>query len=388
MSISVRDLMNFSVFHSAKIITGKEGLGNKVTRVNFMGVTTREVNEMTDVDIHDLVNDGDFYISGNVFFKRKTVDYYDEFHNLIKQSSSGICIVGYTPGDIDDRILKLCDSHNYPIISLASKTPFSSLVDVIMNAIIRDRLDKRVDFILHKIMNTNCDTKQILDYLEEINPNLYDNFMTLYISTQKEDVTNFIRDRFELNNNSSLIYKYGNGTLLMITSRSNNKNFFIKEIENFKYLIRNHFVEVHIGISDLFNSLKNFKTSVNEAILSNKLAVSRNYFALMHNDLEMEGWLNKMKTDKDMLKYMNQTLKPIYEYEKEHPMDLIKTIEIFVKCEGNYKKMAAELFIHDNTVRYRMEKIKEILNINNSKVSLYSRLNIAVKLSEIIGLDM
>lgn len=386
MSVLIRDLLNFKEFETAKVIAGERGLSNELSRVNFLELTIKEFQEKLGLDVGQFVSVGDFYLTSSQFLGKKNVDFYEEFSYLIKQRSSGICIVGYKEGLINERILKLVNDNGYPIISLDFRTPYSNIIDVVMNAIIRDKLDKHVDNILHRIMNFDCDYKQIITYLEEINPNLKDNFVTLFIGVPNNNLTNMIRNRIWTENREILVHKLNRGTLVMITTREDDHKTLTREVEKLKKLITSHFSCVNMGISDYYGNRKYFKESVSEAVFAYKYAKKSNAFAIGHSELGIERWLNKLKNDKDLLSYVNDVLKPITDYERDNNIELMKIVKAFVEWEGNYKRISKELYLHENTVRYRMDKIKDILNAGSDKVTLYTKLNIVVKLSDIVNL--
>ncbi|WP_432667051.1 PucR family transcriptional regulator ligand-binding domain-containing protein [Wukongibacter baidiensis] len=386
MSVLIRDLLNFKEFETAKVIAGENGLLNEVLRVNFLELTLQEFKESLCLDVEKFVSVGDFYLTSSHFFDKEDVNFYEEFSYLIKQRSSGICIVGYRDGLIDDSIFKLVNENGYPIISLDYRTAYSNIIDAVMNAIIRDKLDKRIDDILYRIMNSGCDHRQIVEYLEEINPNLKDNYVTLFIGVPNDNLTNMIRNRIWTENREVLVHKLNKGTLVTITTMENDYKILAKEIEKLKTLIIGHFSGVHIGISDYYEDLKYFKESVNEAVFAYKIARKSNVLTMGHRELGIERWLNKLKKDKDLLSYVNDVLKPITDYEKDNNIELMKIVRAFVEYEGNYKSISKELYLHENTVRYRMDKIKDILNVGSDKVTLYTKLNIMVKLSDILDL--
>lgn len=73
--------------------------------------------------------------------------------------------------------------------------------------------------------------------------------------------------------------------------------------------------------------------------------------------------------------YVDQVLGTILEYEKENKIPLIETLLVYIESKFNAKETAGRLFIHYNTVRYRLSILKElnidIVEHNTSYFELY-----------------
>lgn len=48
----------------------------------------------------------------------------------------------------------------------------------------------------------------------------------------------------------------------------------------------------------------------------------------------------------------------------KHREELLETLEVYIECQGNAVEAAQKLFIHRNTLRYRLERLQEILGYN------------------------
>ena len=55
-------------------------------------------------------------------------------------------------------------------------------------------------------------------------------------------------------------------------------------------------------------------------------------------------------------------LKPLTEYDEQHNADYVETLECYLNNGGSVKAVAEEMFIHRNTILYRMTNIKNLLN--------------------------
>ncbi|MCB6492533.1 helix-turn-helix domain-containing protein [Coprococcus catus] len=49
-------------------------------------------------------------------------------------------------------------------------------------------------------------------------------------------------------------------------------------------------------------------------------------------------------------------------YDKAHGDNLLKTLQVYLETCLQYEKTARQLFVHKNTVRYRIAKCQKFLN--------------------------
>ncbi|MBP1988499.1 PucR family transcriptional regulator [Paenibacillus eucommiae] len=74
----------------------------------------------------------------------------------------------------------------------------------------------------------------------------------------------------------------------------------------------------------------------------------------------------------EIVKFVTQWLQPLIDYDHLHEADLIQTLGVFLECDGNYRKTAARMYLHHNTVRYRIQTINRELQcvIQDTKTKL------------------
>jgi purine catabolism regulator len=82
-------------------------------------------------------------------------------------------------------------------------------------------------------------------------------------------------------------------------------------------------------------------------------------FVLEHEELGVYRLLSKLPSD-ELRRHREETLGPLLRYDREHRGALLQTLEAFLRCEGNRVKAAEELFIHYNTLRYRLTQISRL----------------------------
>lgn len=69
------------------------------------------------------------------------------------------------------------------------------------------------------------------------------------------------------------------------------------------------------------------------------------------------------QTNRTLLEqFSEEILAPLLQYDHVHSTLLIPTLTCFLEMNGNYKRASKLLYIHRNTLAYRIEKIEEVLN--------------------------
>ncbi|GGB45801.1 hypothetical protein GCM10011409_24230 [Lentibacillus populi] len=79
----------------------------------------------------------------------------------------------------------------------------------------------------------------------------------------------------------------------------------------------------------------------------------------------------------------NEVLGPIIDYDKNKGTDLLHTLHSYLRNFFNLKETGQELFLHPNSIKYRLKKIMEILNINIHDPDNYMMLYFAFKMGEV-----
>lgn len=99
---------------------------------------------------------------------------------------------------------------------------------------------------------------------------------------------------------------------------------------------------------------------------------------LYYPDLSVYRLLLQLENHIELRTFKKEILGSLIEYEGGG--DLIHTLEVFFEHNGNQSKAAEALFIHRNTMTYRMERIAEItgLDLENTETRLAAHLALQV----------
>jgi purine catabolism regulator len=79
-------------------------------------------------------------------------------------------------------------------------------------------------------------------------------------------------------------------------------------------------------------------------------------FVLEHEELGVYRLLSRLPLE-ELRRHRAEAIGPLLDYDRDHNGALVHTVEVFLRCDRNRVKAAEELFIHYNTLRYRLGQI-------------------------------
>ncbi|MCZ4602236.1 helix-turn-helix domain-containing protein [Streptomyces sp. Lzd4kr] len=82
--------------------------------------------------------------------------------------------------------------------------------------------------------------------------------------------------------------------------------------------------------------------------------------------------------------FVREWLGQLIDYDAEHATELVETLSRYFDCGGNYDDAAATLTVHRSTLRYRLQRIREITDRDLADVDTRLNLQVATRVWKII----
>ena len=96
--------------------------------------------------------------------------------------------------------------------------------------------------------------------------------------------------------------------------------------------------------------------------------------------------LPAMSEDRGELeRFCAETIGPLVAYDEQYETDLVHTLETFLDCDGNVAGSAQRLYTHRHTVRYRLERVREISGLDVGSSDGRERLSLGLKAMRVLG---
>jgi len=97
--------------------------------------------------------------------------------------------------------------------------------------------------------------------------------------------------------------------------------------------------------------------------------------------------LGAMSEDPSELQgFYADTVEPLVAYDEQYETNLVGTLETFLECDGNVQATAAKLFTHRHTVRYRLERARELSGLDVGSTDGRERLSLGLKAMRVLGI--
>jgi DNA-binding PucR family transcriptional regulator len=84
--------------------------------------------------------------------------------------------------------------------------------------------------------------------------------------------------------------------------------------------------------------------------------------------------------------FYDETVAPLVAYDEQYETELVRTLETFLDSDGNVAKTAEKLFTHRHTIRYRLERVKELSGLDVSSTDGRERLSLGLKAMRVLGI--
>lgn len=298
-------------------------------------------------------------------------DILELVEELSAHNSSGLIVnTGFYVKEIPESVKNFCDANDFPLLTVPWEIILADLIkDLTIRIFVQSSTDEQISgALIHAIEQPEAQDLYTRDLLPHYD--LDGTFQVALISTGD-------LDRMDTVERKRIAYRMH----LYLTNLTHNGHFFYyasyfvvimnaigeeeseEILESFADRIRVKMPDrkVYIGVSDQVKDIVNLHLAYKRARAAVEMAVKRGRGLQYFDRMGMYRMLYLIE-DRELLRDLSdKPLAPLIEYDKEHDGEYVATLESYLQCGGSIKAMSEELYIHRNTILYRMANIKKLL---------------------------
>ncbi len=87
----------------------------------------------------------------------------------------------------------------------------------------------------------------------------------------------------------------------------------------------------------------------------------------------------------ELQRFYAETVEPLVAYDDQYETDLVRTVEAFLDNDGNVAGTAQKLFTHRHTIRYRLERVRELSGLDVGSTDGREKLSLGLKAMRVLG---
>lgn len=393
--ITVFDIVTSPNFGHFQIISGEKGIQNPVSGTGIFDWESKS-------DIAKTFRKGEFVIT-TLSIAKDDFDYANDcIKTLILHGVSAICIKEVFFRNLSEDTIQKSDILGVPIFFF-SDTYVDDIVYDVRNLLASDKGELRSNLTpalkeaLGFWYSTGTVPAATGNFIEEkLHPYLSD-FTRCVVAFPKNGkaLAPIMQPSKTNTDERSIIIPYETGILVVLSS-PNPDVFTNQKSLAFLESINVPFSTCWIGASSIVKGTRLMMDNILEAFLAcasailkqnegiegtSKDAVKHSPRAIFNfQPNNVENLLISNCWSESSRRYFLRMNRILNEYDEEHGSDLLGTLSAYIEANGDLVSASKMLFQHANTVRYRIAKIKSLLEIESP--SSYLELYVFVKLME------
>ncbi|MCR5467996.1 MAG: PucR family transcriptional regulator ligand-binding domain-containing protein [Lachnospiraceae bacterium] len=294
--------------------------------------------------------------------------------NLESHHAAGLILnTGYYITEVPKSVMDLCDELDLPLLTVPWNVVLSEMVkDLSVRIFFQGITDEKISAaLIDAIEQPEEREKYVNDLLSVFDVD--GEFQVVLMTTENLDAMDTVERKrigyrlqiYMENISHNAHFFYYDGCFVLIANAVGAETLD-EIIGGFEKRLRRRMPDtpIAVGMGSPVVDISNLHVSYKRALAAVKRAMRKKENRLNFDELGVDRLLLSVK-DKALLEEMGpKLLAPVLEYDREHDGNYEETLYNYLKYDGSIQTVGKVMFIHRNTITYRMNKIRELLGNN------------------------
>lgn len=390
MAVELSKLIEKVSHMDITLIAGKNGLTNMVSWVHMVETT----------EASDFLEGGEIAFSTGVGLNN-SLHILDLVENIRKNKASGVVLnIGPFIENIPQEVIDFGDANDFPIFTVPWKAHLAEIMRIFSYMITKSEQAHLA--IAAAFKNAISFPKQEELYVVPLSQHGYNknwNYYACVTHITDSSHQSISQERLEficLNIDTHLQHRkyekfvifYNDNLLVAITGNYSGEKMdaFTHDIHEYlsSHLQKNE--KFYISIGKCTKSVRCLYKSYNQALsIQNFLENEKNDTNLLaYSDMGIYKLLLGIEDKEILEEYYENTIQPLVEYDQKNNSDLANVLWAYLKHDGSVKDTADELYVHRNTINYKLTRASEILDVNLSSLDIRLQLTLGFLLRDML----
>ena len=369
------------------LVAGAGGMARKITEAATldyeMDPALKEKFLHTNFGPHMLVVTTFMYARDNPFLIMDAIKY------LVAKETAGLVIKNVYHIPIHESVIRYADAKNYPIFVLDSQNIYTDrlVYEVIRNSRQMQGIDALTDET-RAVLRQTLTEEELRQRVLSMIPSIQEQYFVVFFQFDSLFDETAFAECYEAYQKSDLFAPenrficFDNGAFFVFSHESIKAFYADRSLQHIVETLCAGNEPATIGVSDIHLRLAEFRAALNEARFAALAGRDRGDAFVRYEDLGAYRAVLPFARSAEMRHFAEQVLDPLADHDIENNTALLETLTGFVLAGCTFKAAAAALSQHENTIRYRMDKVADITDLSYKDHDQLEVLSLAVKIRE------
>ncbi len=371
MGITITNAMRLENLRAFRIVAGFGGIDGTIDAV---GILEHEIVS----GVKQSFFKGDFVLTSLYPIKDEPDKLIDLVEDLIDVGAAGLAVKNIYFKEIPDEVKTYADGKDFPIFIYSGQVCLEDVVYDLVKELKDDEDDAYLASKIHGLLGSPIGRDVVRRIAYEINGLFKDRVFVVCFMAQgdmREMVSAINKGPYRNPADKALVF--GDSILLIHSTYGDEFN----EVSFLSRLARKG-EWTGLGTSGGLLGLDELDKAVRMALSANKVARAYGKKEVSFDRMGLYRFLSPCQDNYWIRSFYEETVGKLNDHDERYGGNLMETAEAFVLSGGDYSKAAGHLHVHVNTVRYRIGKVKELLNSEEDLASFQEELFVAVRLQK------
>ena len=379
MALTIKDLLLLQSLQNFRTIAGDKGLSHYVTSA---GIGDYEF--CSDIDYpHETAFEKDsFVLSSLLFAKDNPALILPAVRQLYEAGVSGFAYKTVLYQSLPSEVIDFCDTHDFPLFSFGTDTYFENVIFEIMEAVRSDDTNLLSEGTILKMISGDLSKTQVYFLSKNISLLFKEHVMGVFIRSESDDFYSH-RERCLKNiylnrnlNDKVLLCRYEDGLFAILTSRMADSRSFETILNELLDFICIDTQKLSVSRSNVHKPYDELDFCFRESYHTHLASAAEGRSFSSYGIIGTYQFLIPQKDTAAMRQFCERIIKPL-----QAKPEYFETVLQLTRCGGDTQAAADFFGCHQNTIRYRLGKIKNLLSLESeTEQDFYAILAAAMRL--------
>ncbi len=385
LGIILREIMNKFRDMKVVLVAGNNGIYNMVTWIHMV----------ENLELYTFLEGGEIAVTTGVGLS-DDIDLMDIVKGAYGNNASAMIVnIGPYIKEVPKEVVEFANKHDFPVFQVPWEIYMAEIMRTIAHEI---SVSETKSIELETAMkNAIFMPNQSELYCEQLANRMFDISWCYRVAIIKVYQKNQLQEiaMRGMNHNKNLLgtllrHNYKNTVVIVrneeiILAMANYNEIDIEQIIEYTKkqlvgsLLNSQYVKVTVGGE--YEGVMNIHKSYNQA--KKMFGIFDDYHEqeiFFYDEIGVHKLLLEIEDGEVIKQYISDFIAPIRLQDEVGQTDLLDTLKCYLHHNGSVKEAATELFVHRNTINYKIKKIEELLKMNLSDIETQTKIYIGILL--------